>query len=134
MEVNNRVKKVIAMLAVIDDTMEQIQRVKTELDERLRQVKSEYAQRITELRSSLQENHDVLETICGPEYDVDRVVRPATSRARQEREREASSFGIPTSDTQMLRARAIRYIGEEIINPTPEETEVESGQVLPDAN
>ncbi len=113
MEVNSNVKKVIATMALIADTQDQINRVKAELDASLRTARLEYDTRLRDLRNSLQEHHDMLGSICGPEYD-----QPRNRSSR-------GSYQEATSDAQILRARATRYIGEQVLNPTPELTDAE---------
>lgn len=125
MEVNNRVKKVLAMLALVDDTQEQINRLKAEVDERIKIIKSEYSERINTLKNTLIEQQNMLTPFLGRELD-----RPRVST-------RSGGFSPPNSDIQILKARAARYIGEQVLNPTPDdapETEVNNGQVLSESD
>ena len=121
MKVNDNVKKALAIMAIIEDTEEQIKRTKSELEDRIRTVKAEFTARIENMRRSLKENHAMLTTICGPEYDAPRV-----------RSRNAIWDNPPTSNTQEIRARVTRFIGEEILKD--QLNKEENGQALPSAD
>jgi hypothetical protein len=119
MELNANVKKIVAMLALIDDTQDQINRIKAEQELEVRALKIAYDVRLRELRRVLDEHHNMLTSVCGPEYDEPRI-RAASGRM----------VSPATSDAQIFRARAVRYIGEQVLNPTLE-PEVKNEESIP---
>lgn len=96
MTVPEQAKKVAALLAVIDDTEQQIAAVSSTIKQQIQNLKNELEERTRELKQSLKENYDLLEQ---------------TAIASRER-----SY---VSDTDRLKARAMRFIGEQVVAGEP---------------
>lgn len=120
MTVNENVKKMLALLAVMDDTQEHINRMKVNLDDKIRALRAETATQTTNLHATFDEQVTMLEKLLGITPS-----RPTTAPRRQ------GMFDDPWSDevvfTQQarkkpnlnaLKEQAFSYIGKQMMNPT----------------
>lgn len=118
MEVNNKAKKVMALMAVIDDTQQQIRRVKHAFDEQIRLIRTQSATQTDNLQLELNLQFEALQNLVGRLEEVsdrDRGIPPA---------RRSTNF------VDRMKERAFVYIGKQLLYPEPEK-EVENGPTLP---
>lgn len=90
MEISEKIKKIAALLALIDDTEEEIKVAKVALDERVHL-----------LRQGMKTHYDAIQAILGDKF--------------------ADPYARASSTNQLLRRRALLFVGSELINPTPDE-------------
>lgn len=120
---NEQVKKVLAMLALVDDTREQIRRIKTSFDDQIRALKTQATQQTTALEASLNEQIQMLSDLTG-----DGPYMGDNDRFRGNETRTGARLRGSTNRLDKIKDQALLYIGDRIAYP---KTEVENGQALP---
>ena len=113
MEVNARVKKVIAVMAVIDHTQQDIRRVRNSFEDQIRALKSQMTEQTTALETELNDQLRALDSLL-PVSALSRDVE----LVRNARARIMPKKTLNVFDT--IKENALLYIGQQIVHPEHE--------------
>lgn len=127
MEVKEDVKKILALLALIDDTQEQIKRIKTFFDDQIRTIKSEAITQTTTLQATLDEQYAMLTQLTSNQEE-DRM-NGVLDEVFGERQRGRTNPSL-RKPINRIKEQALLYIGRLMAYPV-EVGEKDNGQVLP---
>lgn len=122
MQVNDKVKKILAALALIDDTQEQITIVKGLYSKQIEALQDEASSKVSSFKNTMNDQMIMLRQLIEEPGEITETV----------------SFSSRSATTKNhindLKNKALLYIGRQMAYPSREEGEKDNGQTLSSTN
>jgi hypothetical protein len=135
MKDNDKVKKILALLALIDDTQDQVTRIKDDINNKMRALDQELETTTTGLKATLNQQYSILGGMIGLDADNEDTETWDMDNNRGRLTHQGPRRRNPVKPARNhVKEAAFIYIGRELAYPTPEPEGENNGQTLPNSD